>query len=375
MKKFDHYLLYSVIALLVIGIAVLASVSAVFSQENFGTTTHYLFHQLRFGLLFGVIFGFIAFKVKISAFKRFAGLLVLGSFILMIIVFIPGIGVVSGGASRWLNLGFATFQPSELLKLTFIIYLSAWLANASSKGRFFKKIKGKGLLTKLKNQILEPVPFLAVLGVIVILLALQSDVSTLMVIICVAILMYFIAGTPFWHTATMAVLCSGLFFALIKLAPYRMRRVLVFLNPDIDPMGMGYQIKQILIAIGSGGIFGLGPGMSSQKFGFIPQTMADSIFAIFAEEIGFIGSVGLILLFLFFLWRGFRVAKHSKDRFSRLLAVGITSWICIQAFINIAAMLQLIPLTGIPLPFISYGGSHLFIELIGVGLLLNISKR
>jgi len=374
MKRFDHYLLYSVIALLVLGIAVLASVSAGFSKEKFGNPAYYLFHQIIFGLMPGLILGFIAFKINIGFLKKRAGIIVLVSFILMILVFFPIVGVSSGGASRWMNLGFTTFQPSELLKLSFIIYLSAWLVNTSKK-TFFKKIKAKGLVNKIKNQALEIIPFLMVLGVIVLLLAFQSDLSTLILILSVAILLYFAAGTPFWHTITMVILCSGLGWILIKLAPYRMKRVLVFLNPEIDPMGMGYQIKQILIAIGSGGIFGLGPNMSNQKFGFIPQTMADSIFAIFGEEAGFIGSFILVFLFLFLFWRGFRIAKKAKDKFSRLLATGISSWICIQAFINIAAMIRLFPLTGIPLPFISYGGSHIVVELIGIGLLLNISKK
>ena len=153
-----------------------------------------------------------------------------------------------------------------------------------------------------------------------------------------------------------------------------MKRILVFLDPKIDPMGMGYQINQILIAIGSGGLTGLGLGMSSQRFGFIPQTMADSIFAIFAEETGFIGCLVLVSLFILLFWRGLRIAKRSQDKFSKLVAIGISSWICIQAFVNIAAMVSILPLTGIPLPFISYGGSHLVGEIIAIGILLNISK-
>jgi len=164
-------------------------------------------------------------------------------------------------------------------------------------------------------------------------------------------------------------------FSLIKLAPYRAARLLVFLKPETDPMGMGYQIKQALIAIGSGGIFGLGLGTSGQRLGFLPQSMADSIFAIMAEETGFVGGLILIALFLVFLWRGFKIGKSSQNKFSQLLAVGISSWIVIQAFINIGSMVGILPLTGIPLPFISYGGSALVSELIGVGILLNISKN
>ena len=161
----------------------------------------------------------------------------------------------------------------------------------------------------------------------------------------------------------------------MKIAPYRAARLLVFLNPETDPMGMGYQLKQALIAVGSGGIFGLGLGMSVQKFGFLPQSMADSIFAIFSEETGFIGSLILIFLFLIFFWRGFKIAKKSMDQFSKLAALGISCWIILQALINIGSMIGIIPLTGVPLPFLSYGGSALVTELIGVGILLNISKN
>jgi cell division protein FtsW len=364
-----------VIILLLIGIAVLASVSASFSQEKFNISTHFLFHQIFYGLLPGLILGYIAFKIDIGLIKKHAFSIVLISFVLMVLVFFPIIGVKSGGASRWINLGFTTFQPSELLKISFIIYLSAWLVNATKKNKFFKKEEAENLIDKIKNQFLEIFPFLIVLGVVILLLAFQSDLSTLVLILGVAILLYFVANTPLWHTVSMIIFCSGLGLLLIKIAPYRMRRILVLFDPNTDPMGMGYQIKQILIAIGSGGIFGLGPGMSSQKFGFIPQTMADSIFAIFGEEFGFIGSFILVILFLFILWRGIKIAKQSEDIFSKLLALGISSWICMQAFINIAAMIRLFPLTGIPLPLISYGGSHIIVELISIGLLLNISKK
>lgn len=354
--QFDCFLAVVTGVLLVLGILILASVSASFSQEKFGRTTYYLFHQTLYGLIFGLALGFIAFKIRLSFFQKWAWVLILLNLILMIIVFVPGLGIISGGAPRWINLGFATFQPSEILKLSFIVYLSAWLANRADK----------------KTSLL--LPFLAVLGVIVVLLGFQSDLGTLVVIIATALLMFFLANSSIWHNILLFFICVGGLLGLIKFAPYRMKRILVFLDPNLDPMGMGYQINQILIAIGSGGISGLGLGMSSQKFGFIPQTMADSIFAIFAEETGFIGSLILISLFLLFFWAGLRIAKRSKDKFSKLLVMGISCWICLQAFINIGAMIGLLPLTGIPLPFISYGGSHLISELIGVGIILNISK-
>lgn len=360
----DYFLAIIVAALLFLGVLILAGVSAISSQEKFGNASYYLFHQIAYGIGVGILLGFVAFKISLSWLRKWGWLLLLINLVLMTLVFIPKLGIVSGGAPRWINLGFFTFQPSETLKLTFILYLSAWLA---SRGRNSSKEKRKDWKITL-------FPFLLILGIITFLLIRQSDVSTLGVIIVVGSLVYFLANTPLLHSVLIFSIIAGGFFALIKFSPYRVQRVLVFLGSEIDPMGMGYQIKQALIAIGSGGIFGLGLGMSGQKFGFLPQTMSDSIFAIFAEEAGFVGALILVVLFLLFLWRGFRIAKKSRDKFSRLLALGITSWICIQAFINTGAMTGILPLTGIPLPFISYGGSHIVAELIGIGILLNISK-
>ncbi len=362
LHHFDYPLAIAVALLLILGILVLASVSAVFSQEKFGKTTYYLLHQMIYGLLFGGILGFAAFKIHLSRFKNLAWYLLLLNLALMALVFIPGLGIVSGGAPRWLNLGFVSFQPSEFLKLSFILYLSAWLAPRT----------GKNSLQENKTK-LALIPFLIVLGVITFLLGCQSDVSTLGMIACVALLMYFSANTSLGHSILIVLMFGGGMLALIGNASYRIKRVLVFLGMKSDPMGIGYQIKQALITVGSGGIFGLGLGASKQ-IGFLPQTMSDSIFAIYAEETGFIGSLVLIFLFLFLFWRAFKIAKKSSDRFSQILAIGIGSWICIQAFINIGSMIGVLPLTGIPLPFISYGGSHLVAELIGIGILLNISK-
>ncbi len=364
-QKFDYILAIAVAILVILGILVLASVSATFSQEKFGRTTYYLFHQMICGLAIGIILGFVAFKIKLSTLKKWAWLFILINLIFMALVFIPRLGIIAGGAPRWMNLGFVSFQPSEFLKLTFIFYLSAWLANRTKK-KSFKKTK-----KELKFTL---IPFLVIIGIIAILLTKQSDVSTLGMIILIAALMYFSANTPLWHSVLIILISSAGFLVLVKIAPYRIMRLRVLLGSIKDPMGTGYQIEQSLIAIGSGGILGLGLGTSIQRFGFIPQTMSDSIFAIFAEETGFVGSLVLIFLFLVLLWRGFRISKRSPDKFSQLFAIGISSWICIQAFINIGAMIGILPLTGIPLPFISYGGSHMVAELIGIGILLNISK-
>lgn len=354
-KKPDYFLLGTFIALVSLGILVLAGTSAPLSQENFGNTTYYLFHQIKFGLLPGLFLAFLFYKISLSFLKKFSFLFLLTALFFLGLVFLPGVGANLGGASRWLDFGFFSFQPSEFLKISFIIYLSAWLSKKEATKNFL--------------------PFLIIIGFISFFLIEQPDISTLGVIVLTAIIMYFSIATPFWHTILM--IFSGLagLAALIKIAPYRFNRVLVLLKPDADPMGIGYQIKQSLIAVGSGGIFGLGLGMSNQKFDFLPQTISDSIFSIYAEETGFIGSIILISLFIFLFLQGYKIFRKNSDKFSQLLALGICSWLTLQALVHIGAMIGILPLSGIPLPFISYGGSHLIAEMAGAGLLLNISKK
>ncbi len=366
-EKPDYILLFTVAVLLTFGLLILFSASAAISQANFGNSHYFLTHQFFFGLIPALILAFFSFKIPLAILKKWALILLLINLVLMVLVFFPGIGVKYGGASRWLNFGILTVQPSEFLKLTFIIYLAAWLNNRNDI---------LGLKTKhqkiISNQTFTA--FSLLISLLALLLVFQPDVSTLGIIVLTGTLIYFSLGTPVWHLILIILAGVVSLFSLIKIAPYRMNRILVFLKPETDPMGIGYQLKQALIAVGSGGIFGLGLGMSQQKFGFLPQTMADSIFAVFSEETGFIGSAILVLLFLIFFWRGFAISLNSKTQFSKILAFGITSLITIQAFINIGAMLGILPLTGVPLPFISYGGSALLTELIGVGILLNISK-
>ncbi|MBZ9578718.1 putative lipid II flippase FtsW [Patescibacteria group bacterium] len=367
----DYILIGVLVILVILGVLMIYSVSAPFSQERFGQTFYYLKRQILFGFLPGAILGFFFFKISLTFLRKTILILFLISLGLLVMVFIPNFGVSIGGATRWISLGPISFQPSELLKLTFIIYLAAWLTR---DGFFSSKEKGKGQ-KKLISEKIKFVAFLIIIGLISLFLIFQPDLSTLGLIIFVAILMYFSAKTPILYTILIILIISGSLIALIKLAPYRMERLLVFLNPEIDPMGIGYQLRQALIGVGSGGISGLGLGMSYQKFGFLPHPIADAIFAIFAEETGFIGSLVLVLLFLIFFWRGFEISKKSPSEFSKLVALGISSWIVLQAFLHIGSMIGLLPLTGIPLPFVSYGASHLIIELIGVGILLNISKN
>ncbi|MBU4298934.1 putative lipid II flippase FtsW [Patescibacteria group bacterium] len=388
-KERPDYILFSVIVILIIlGILILFSVSAFISQAKFGKTYYFLNHQLLFGLVPGLILAFLAFKIRLDFFKKWAFILLLINLVLMLLVFFPKIGVESGGAARWLGLGKLTLQPSEFLKITFIIYLAAWLSSRGAKPRSriwtcsanenLSKFH-YGVKEKLKNsrKIFNQtfIAFLGLILIIALLLLLQPNFSTLGIIILTGILMYFLSNTPLWQISLIILLGGASLIPLLKIVPYRAERLLIFLNPELDPMGKGYQLKQALIAVGSGGIFGLGLGMSQQKFGFLPQTFSDSVFAIFSEETGFIGGLVLILLFMVFFWRGFKIGLNSKNKFSQILAFGITFYIVIQAFVNIGSMLGIVPVTGIPLPFIGYGGSHLIAELIGVGILLNVSKQ
>lgn len=368
-KKPDLILLAIVVGLMSAGVIILASVSASFSMKQYGDSYYLLKRQIILGFIPGIILGYLLYRINLAVLKKWAPRLLLGTFVLMAAVFIPFIGKTAGGATRWIELGPLTFQPSELLKLAVIIYLAAWLESRSLKEGAQKNNPQAN--KKLKTFI----AFLAIVSVITVLLVLQPNVSTLGIISLTGLIMYFGARTPWTHTVFIIFAGVSGLLLLIRLAPYRMNRFLIFLNPESDPMGKGYQLQQSLIAIGSGGIFGLGLGLSSQKLGALPQSVADSVFAIFAEETGFAGAAFLIALFLLFFWRGIRIVLNAREPFSQLMALGIICWIMIQTFVNIGAMIGLLPLTGIPLPFISYGGSALMIELAAMGILLNISKN
>jgi cell division protein FtsW len=363
----DYILLITAALLLILGILILSGVSAQISIEKFGSPYVFLNHQIIYGLIPGIILAIFCFIIPLSFFRKWSLVLLLINLVLVGMVFLPGIGSGFGGASRWLNLGPVSFQPSELLKITFLLFLVSWLVSKTENIHSRKKNQKKWLALLF--------PFLFIIAVLSSFLIFQPDISTLGIIVLVSFLLYFLSGTPLWHNFLLIFAGGISLFSLIKLAPYRMNRLLVLLNPEIDPMGIGYQVKQALITVGSGGIAGSGLGFGLQKFGFLPQTISDSIFAIFAEETGLVGSLILITLFLIFFWRGVKISNASQNKFSKLLSLGICSWISLQAFVNISSMLGILPLTGIPLPFISYGGSHLIAELMGAGILLNISRN
>jgi len=362
----DYPLIIIVAILIIFGVLILSSVSFIISQERFGTSFYYLNHQVLYGLIPGLILAYFSYKINLNLLKKWIPIFLLINLFFLILVFVPKFGLTSGGASRWVSLGPLSFQPSEFLKIIFILYLASWLESRTKLVKLSQPEKGF-------SQTL--IAFLIILFFISLILIYQPDASTLGIILITATLMFFLAGTPLWHTLLIGLIGLGVLILVVKIAPYRANRIAVLFNPEADPMGIGYHLKNALIAVGSGGISGLGLGLSMQKFKFLPQSISDSIFAIFAEETGFIGSFILLLLCLIFFWRGFKIGKRSKDQFSRLTAFGITIWITLQTFFNIGSMIGILPLSGIPLPFISYGGSALISELIGVGILLNISKQ
>lgn len=359
-NKPDQILITTIFALLVFGLVVLSSAGVAISQSRFGDSYYFFKHQLFFGVLPGLALMFIVQKIDYHFWKKFAFPFFALNLIFLVLVFIPGVGLNFQGASRWISLGWFSFQPSEMLKLSIILYLAAWLES--------KREMGADLFEGF-------LPFLAIVGAVGFLIIKQPDMGTLGTVVLIAMAVYFMSGARWRHIAAMLGMGALAFMALVKFESYRMSRLLVYLHPELDPRGIGYQINQALLAIGSGGIFGLGLGHSRQKFNYLPEPVGDSIFAIVAEEIGLVGAAALVILFVMFAMRGFKIAKAAPDTFGRLVAIGITSWVVFQALINISAISGLIPLTGVTLPFVSYGGTSLVFLMIGVGILLNISKK
>lgn len=371
-KKFNYSLLTLVSFLIGFSLLFFFCLSAPASLQRFGNTYYYFLHQFIFATV-AIIAGYIAYRIPLDTLKKWAPVLVLINIIFLFLVFLPKIGLKLEGASRWISIGGWTFQPSEFLKITSILYLAAWIASKLSDAHTpdWKSYAKKGY----HNIIYILAPFLLFLGLIFVALNLQKDASTLGIISITLLIMYFSAKTPLWHTGLIIIAGAGLLLLMVIFEPYRLDRWLIFLNPEQDPLGKGFQLRQSLIALGSGGFWGKGLGMSTQKFGHLPAAMSDSLFAILGEELGIIGCAVLIGGFIMLFLMGLKIYRNSNDKFSKLTAIGIVSWISLQAAINMSSVVGIFPLSGIPLPFFSYGGSHILVELIGIGLLLNISKN
>ncbi|MFA5021470.1 MAG: putative lipid II flippase FtsW [Patescibacteria group bacterium] len=357
----DYFLLSVIFGIVLFGLVMLSSASSVESYRRFNDTYYLFKHQALFGLLPGLILFFFFYKFDYHKLEKHTVKFFAASIILLILVFIPGIGLSHGQAKSWLNLGFTSVQPTEVVKLLLILSLAGWF---SYRGKEMNKDFWNGL-----------VPFTVMLGLVSLLIILEPDFGTLLVIATIALAVYFSAGASLMHIFSLGLAGLAGIGLLFTMAPYRLARLTIFLNPGLDPQGTGYHISQALLAIGSGGWLGLGFGQSQQKFAYLPEVIGDSIFAVISEELGFLFAAALVIAFLVLAWRGFKLAQSAPDDYARYIVVGIISWFVFQAFINIAAIVGLMPLTGVPLPFISYGGTALAAALGAAGILANISRQ
>lgn len=355
----DRTLFVLTAILVVVGFLVFTSASLGLLARNGASFSSVALSQILFGVIGGSVALFLASNVHYRWWRGHAFALCIGAVILTCTVFIPGLGMEHGGARRWISIGSFSFQPSELLKIAFIIYMATWLS---------------GMKSELHNFVRGTLMFLAILAAVGIPFLIQPDTDNYLIVAAASIAMFIVAGGKLRDVALMGLAGILLVAALAFSRPYVMERIQTFMDPSLDPQGSGYQITQSLIAVGSGGTVGRGFGQSIQKFEYLPEPIGDSIFAVYAEEFGFIGSMLLIFLFLGFSLRGYRIATESADLFGMLLVVGIITMITAQMFLNISAMVGIMPLSGLTLPFISHGGTSLLFTLAAVGIVLNVSR-
>lgn len=356
MKKLEISLFSRVLILtcflLLFGLIMIYSASVAEGLRDFGNKWHFVSLQLKWGGV-GLLLMLIISRLPVRTWKMLAPPILLVGLFLLLLVAIPGIGTKVQGARRWLILPFFNLQPAELMKLVQVIYLSSWL----------------------KEKRVTLPQFLTYLGVVGGLIMLEPDMGTTIVVTLLATALYFLAGYPFQN---LLLLGGGLITAAvvaIMAAPYRLARVTTFFNPEGDPLGTSYHIRQVILALGSGGMVGLGIGKSRQKHEYLPEATTDSIFAVVGEELGFIGALILIALFAYLIYLIFRIAAKSRSPHHSLLASGVGSWIGLQVLLNLSAMVALTPLTGVPLPLVSYGGSALITILMGIGLVLGVARE
>jgi cell division protein FtsW len=358
--QYDRILLTAVMVLLAVGVVMVYSSSSVVALTTYNDPTFFMRRQIIWAAL-GLVMMMVTMRVdhEILSNKPVVAMLLLVSFALLAATFFPGVGRTVNGARRWIKAGPLTFQPAELVKFTLVVYLSSYLSGRKELIRDFQR----GLL-----------PAFAVTGTLLGLVLLQPDFGTVIVMGVVIMIMLHAGGARITHLGLVSLAAAFLAILAIAQKAYRLRRITSFLNPWDDPQGAGHQIIQSYLAFGSGGVFGRGLGEGRQKLLFLPERHSDFIYAVIGEELGLIGATFVLALFCVILWRGLRTALHAKG-FSRMLALGITSLICVQALINMAVVTGIMPTKGIALPLISYGGSALMVTLAAVGVLLNISKE
>ena len=360
-KSIDKVLLFLVIILVTFGFLIFSSASLGLLSRDGANFSSVAFNQFLFGIIGGSTAMFMMSNIYYRHLRRFAFYIFIASLVLTSLVFIPGLGVSHGGATRWIDIGSSSFQfqPAEILKLGFIIYMATWLS---------------GMQQYIKSFASGTLPFIGIVGMVGVIMLKQPDTDTFLIMAVAGTAMFLTAGGRWRDVFAMGILAILLLVTIAFMRPYIMDRMTTFLHPERDPQGSSYQIQQSLIAVGSGGIAGRGFGQSIQKFEYLPEPIGDSIFAVYAEEFGFIGGIFLILLFLGFTFRGYKIATRANDMFGTLLVVGFMTLIACQAFLNIGAMLGVAPLSGLPLPFISHGGTALLTTLTMIGIVLNVSK-
>lgn len=358
-RESDKPLIFITGAIVIFGLAMLSSASSAISYGAYKDSYHLFKHQLL-GLVLGLAAAWLFSKIDYHIWKKHALWMLAASICLLILVFIPGIAGDWGTSKSWINIFGFSLQPSEFVKITFLIYLAAWLEGRKKK------------LSEISKGI---APFAAIFCLISLLMMLQPDVGTLTIIALSSLAVYFIGGGKTKHIAILILLGLAALIIMLRIYPYQANRFKCMLDPSYSPKQHCYQVNQSLIAIGSGGFWGRGFGASRQKFSYLPEAQNDSIFSIISEETGFIFSAGLVLLYLGLFYRGIAIAKKAPDDFGKILAAGLSAWIAMQAIINIGGMVGIMPMTGVPLPMISYGGSAMLAALASVGILLNISKQ
>ncbi len=358
-KSVDSILIVIITLLVGAGFLIFSSASLGLLARDGASFSSVAFSQFVFGIIGGGVALFITSNIYYRHWRRFAFYIFLLSLIATAAVFIPGIGMSHGGATRWLNLGITTVQPSEFLKIGFVVYLATWFS---------------GIQNKIHDWRYGLMPFVGSVAIVGVIMLAQPDTDTFMIMAASGMAMFLAAGAK-WRDI-LGIIGAGLLGLLIiaLLRPYVMDRLTTFLDPEADQLGSGYQINQSLIAIGSGGALGRGFGQSIQKFEYLPEAIGDSIFAVYAEEFGFLGSTLLIVGLVSLALRGYKTAAQAEDIFGTLLVTGFITVIIAQAFLNIAAMTGMAPLSGLPLPFISHGGTALMATLAALGIVLNVSK-
>ncbi len=349
--KIDKKLFLTAVLLVIIGLIAVLDASAPQSLNIFGDKFHLFKNQLVWSSV-GFVALLIASKINYKFWQKLATPLFFLVLVSLILVLIPGIGVKLLGARRWISVGSVFFQPSEFAKFGLILFMAKFMSKKTSSLFYFLP-----------------------LVLISFLIMLEPDLGTTVTVVLIGAIQIFASQINLWQFGGAGLLGGIVVFLLIVISPYRKDRLITFLEQSSDPLGKSYHIRQILLGLGSGGLFGVGLGASRQKFLFLPEAATDSIFAVIAEEVGFLGALGLIFLLGFYVFRALRIARNAPDDFSRFLALGIATWVGIQAVLNIASMTALVPLTGIPLSFISYGGSSLIMLMFATGILLNISKQ